>query len=97
MSLLLLLFDNALPHRDKHPLMFSNGLLDSREPFTAFYRLDFDKKFDKLAIETRAGVDRRRQSIKVGALDAKQMRCDVLKASEVDSCFVVNSLPDGEL
>jgi hypothetical protein len=79
-SLLLLFFDNALSHRDKHPLMCSNGLLDSREPFTAFYRLVFDKKLDKLAIETRAGVDRIRQSIKVGALNAKQMRCNVLKS-----------------
>ena len=74
--------------------MCSNGLLNSLEPFTAFDRLDFDKKLSKLAIEAGACVARYRQSIEVGALDAKKMRRKVLKASEVHRSFSVNSLPD---
>jgi len=72
-SSLVFLLGDFPPHRGKFLLMRSNGLVNSCEPSTAFYRLDFDKKLDKLAIELEAGVDRDRQHIKVSTLDAKKM------------------------
>ncbi len=76
--------------------MCSNGLLNGGEPSTAFLRLHFDKELDELAVELATGVDRHRQGIEVGALDAEKVRRNILKASEVNCSFGVNSFPDGE-
>lgn len=96
-SSLVFLLGDMPPYRGKFLLMCSNSLVNSCEPSTAFYRLDFDKKLDKLTIELAAGVDRDRQRIKVSTLHAKKMRGNVLEASEVDRSFGANSLPDREL